>query len=38
MNIAASRAVGVLRIVGAREEVEKDEVLTGLLRLPKPQP
>ena len=30
MNIAVSRAVGVLRIVGASEEIEKDEVLTGI--------
>jgi hypothetical protein len=30
MNIAVSRAMGVLRIVGAREEIEKDGILAGL--------
>jgi hypothetical protein len=38
MNIALSRAVGVLRIVGAKEEIEKDEILVRLLRpFPNPQ-
>jgi hypothetical protein len=32
MNIALSRAVGVLRIVGAKEEIAKDEILARLLR------
>jgi len=30
MNIAVSRAVSVLRIVGAEGEIEKDEILRGL--------
>jgi transcriptional regulator with XRE-family HTH domain len=30
-----SRAVGVLQIVGAKDEVEKDEILTRSLRTPK---
>lgn len=30
MNIAVSRAVSVLRIVGTEEEIEKDEILRGL--------
>ncbi len=30
MNIAVSRTMGVLRIVGAKEEIEKDAILAGL--------
>lgn len=29
MNIAVSRSMGVLRIVGAEEEIEKDKILAG---------
>ena len=32
MNIALSRAVGVLRIVGAKEEIEKDRILASLCK------
>jgi len=31
MNIAVSRAYGVLRIVGDRGEMEKDPILSGIL-------
>ena len=37
MNIAVSRAVGVLRIVGANQEIEKDGILALLLRVSKPR-
>jgi hypothetical protein len=28
MNIAVSRTVGILRIVGAKEEIVRDEILS----------
>ncbi len=31
MNIALSRAVGILRVIGAQEEIEKDAILRRLL-------
>ena len=30
MNIAVSRAVGILRIIGAQDEIEKDGILMGM--------